>query len=98
MHDAPIISQIINMINKKTEITKQDLEDYFKTLSNQCLIRKVRSKIFNNMRYALKSEFRKRENDIVLVDEANGVYKIVAKDASDRLQDYLNQFSFVLKD
>lgn len=86
------------MKTKEIKITNQDLEDYFKTLSNRCLIRRKRSEIFNNMSYSLKTEFRKRENDLACVDKKNKIYKIVAKEASDRLSSYLNQFSFILQD
>lgn len=78
-------------------ITKADLHEYFKTLSNRGVIRKARMRIFNAMPKGIKEEYKTTVNDLVCIDEKEGVYKTIAKNGSEALQTYLNYFIFKLK-
>lgn len=79
------------------EITKTDLHQYYKTLSNKGVIRKARLRIFRAMPEDIKNEYKTTINDLVCVDEENGIYKTVARRGSEKLQEYLNNFIFKLK-
>lgn len=78
-------------------INKRDLEEYYKTLSNKCRIRKIRARIFKNMPSDIKDEFRQKMNDLVCTDEEKGIYEIVAKEASESLKNYLKNFIFYIE-
>lgn len=78
------------------EITKEDLSQYYKTLSNRCKIRLVRSQIYNSMPKRIKIEFQSKVND--LTETEAGIYEIKAERASDELKDFLAKFKFKLID
>lgn len=79
-----------------TEITNEDLRQYYKTLSNRCKIRLVRSKIYNSMPKGIKIEFQSKVND--LIETEAGIYEIRAEKASDELKGFLAKFKFKLID
>lgn len=78
------------------EITNEDLRQYYKTLSNRCKIRLVRSKIYNTMPKGIKVEFQSKVND--LIETETGIYEIKAEKASEELKDFLTKFKFKLID
>lgn len=78
------------------EITSEDLRQYYKTLSNRCKIRLVRSKIYNSMPKHIKKEFKTKHND--LLETEIGIYEIRAEKASDELKNFLAKFKFQLID
>ncbi len=84
------------METKVTEITNEDLRQYYKTLSNRCKIRLVRSKIYNSMPKGIKIEFQSKVND--LIETETGIYEIRAEKASEELKEFLAKFKFKLID
>ncbi len=78
------------------EITKEDLRQYYKTSSNRCKVRLVRSKIYNSMPRNIKEEFKTKVND--LKELSFGVFIIKAKDGSENLNQFLARFLFQLID
>jgi Fe-S-cluster containining protein len=84
------------METEVTEITNEDLRQYYKTLSNRCKIRLVRSKMYNSMPKSVKVEFQSRVND--LIEMESGVYEIRAEKASEELKVFLAKFKFKLID
>lgn len=79
-------------------ITNEDLEHYFKTLSNKGLIRQARIRMFSSMPSDIKAEFKTKVNELACIDQNKGLHKIVAENASDKLQRYLDQLVFRLTD
>lgn len=77
------------------KITTQDLEDYYKTLSNKCAIRKIRFQLINRMPVALRTEFKTRKNDLICVNEVEGKYQFHAWEASLDLKAYLTTYVLI---
>lgn len=79
-----------------TEINNNDLIQYYKTLSNKCKIRVIRSKIYNSMPKTIKDEFKQKIND--LEEIGAGKFVIKARNASDELNKFLSKHVFKLID
>lgn len=79
------------------EITKSDLEEYYRSLKSKGIIRKARVNIYRIMPEKLKAVFKNCINDLECTDYVNGIYKIVAQTSSNELQEFLNNFIFKLK-
>lgn len=79
-----------------TEITKEDLRQYYKTLSNRCKVRLVRSKIYNSMPRNIKEEFQTKINDLNEIEA--GTFVIKAKSGSENLNKFLANYLFKLVD
>lgn len=84
------------METQYVNITKEDLAHYFKTLSNKGVIRQMRIRIFNSMPNDIKTEFKTKINELTKVNNESGHYKIVAENASPKLQKYLDKVVFTL--
>jgi Ca2+-binding EF-hand superfamily protein len=78
------------------EITKEDLDVYYKTFNNKGLIKRVRMKMFNDMPKSLKREYKKTRNDFVCINEFTGLYRVVPYNCSENLKEYLSNFNFIL--
>jgi hypothetical protein len=79
-----------------TEITQEDLDNYFTTLSNKGVIRQKLKHIYRSMPLDLKIEFAKLQNNLVCTNYSENIYQIVTERASEELQNYLKQFTFKL--
>lgn len=84
------------METETNEITREDLWQYYKTLTNKCKVRIVRSRIYNAMPKSIKDEFQTKINDLEEIEF--GTYVIRAKDGSEQLNKFLGRFLFKLVD